>query len=108
SVHGGACGIGSRLTHHRRLDIQSQDIALLRLPMNHAATSSEATPPPRKISHKLSKPRVHRHASRTAGLLSSNGCLASSTARRPKSFNSDDLLARPSTFPCPLLSPVPV
>ena len=97
----GVCGIERRLTHRGRVDIQSQDIALLRLPMGHATSSLEATQPPRKISHKLSKPRVGRHASRTAGLLSSNGCLAPSTTRRSNSHGSGGLPARPSTSPNP-------
>lgn len=69
--------------------------------MGHATSSLEATQPPRKISHKLLKPRVGRHASRTAGLLSSNGCLAPSTTRRPNSPGSGGLPARPSTSPRP-------
>lgn len=76
--------------------------------MGHTTSSLEATQPPRKTSHKLSKPRVGRHASRTARLLSSNGCLAPSTTRRHKSHGSGGLPARPSTSPHPPPSSPPV
>jgi len=56
---------------------------------NASSSSIEATPPPRKTPHKLSKPRVGNHASTTAGLLSSHGCLAPSIARPPNSSHDD-------------------
>lgn len=68
---------------------------------NASSSSIEATPPPRKTPHKLSKPRVGNHASTTAGLLSSNGRLASSITRVPN-FSLDDgdqpRTTRPSSF----------
>lgn len=76
--------------------------------MGHTTSSFEATQPPRKTSHKLSKPRVGRHASRTARLLSSNGCLAPIPIRRPNSPGSGGLPARPSTSPHPSPSSPPV
>lgn len=77
--------------------------------MGTAASSIEATQPPGKTSHKLSKPRVGRHDPPAAGLLSSDGCLARNTARRPNSHDSGGgLPTRPSTSARPPPSSPPI